>query len=76
MLFSVSGLKEVRKECEELNIQFHMLYGSGAEVMPDFIKKNKIGALVIDFMPLRNVMDYAEQLKKTLPKDVPLCQVR
>ena len=65
----------MRKECDELNIQFHMLYGSGADVMPDFIKKHEIGALVIDFMPLRNVMGYAEQLKKTLPKDVPLCQV-
>ena len=73
--FLFKGLKEVRKECEELNINFHMLYGSGAEVMPDFVKKNNIGALVIDFMPLRNVMAYAEQLKKTLPKDVPLCQV-
>lgn len=73
--FLLKGLREVRKECEELNIEFHMLYGSGAEVMPDFIKKNKIGALVIDFMPLRNVMNYAEQLKKTLPEDVPLCQV-
>ncbi|XP_034231046.1 deoxyribodipyrimidine photo-lyase [Thrips palmi] len=73
--FLLKGLREVRKECEELNIEFHMLYGSGAEVMPDFIKKNKIGALVIDFMPLRNVMNYADQLKKTLPKDVPLCQV-
>lgn len=65
----------MRKECEELNIQFHMLYGSGAEVMPDFVQKHNIGALVIDFMPLRNVMAYADQLKKTLPKDVPLCQV-
>lgn len=73
--FLLKGLREVRKECEELNIQFHMLYGSGADVMPDFIKKHKIGALVIDFMPVRTVMNYAEQLKKTLPKDVPLCQV-
>ncbi|KAK3914860.1 Deoxyribodipyrimidine photo-lyase [Frankliniella fusca] len=73
--FLLKGLKEVQNECKELNIEFHMLYGSGADVMPGFVEKNKIGALVIDFMPLRNVMAYADQLKKTLPKNVPLCQV-
>lgn len=73
--FLLKGLKEVRKECEELNIEFHMLYGCGADVMPGFVEKNKIGAVVIDFMPLRTVMEYADRLKSSLPKDVPLCQV-
>jgi len=65
----------VRKECEALNIEFHILYGSGADVMPDFIKKHKLGALVVDFMPVRKHQGWVEQLRKTLPSDIPLCQV-
>lgn len=69
------GLEEVEAECRSLDIEFHMLIGNGEEVLPSFIEKNKIGALVIDFMPLRDVLSWADTLKKSLSKDIPLCQV-
>lgn len=71
----ITGLEEVKLECESLNVEFHLLIGNGEEVLPGFVEENKIGAVVIDFMPLRECMNWAEQLKKTLPKDIPLCQV-
>ncbi|XP_054265708.1 deoxyribodipyrimidine photo-lyase [Macrosteles quadrilineatus] len=73
--FLLDGLKEVETECKSLNIEFHLLIGNGEEILPGFMEKNKLGALVLDFMPLRSVMSWADQLKKSLPKDVPLCQV-
>lgn len=62
-------------ECKSLNIEFHLLIGNGEEILPGFMEKNKLGALVLDFMPLRSVLSWADQLKKSLPKDMPLCQV-
>lgn len=49
--------------------------GSAAEVLPDWIKKHNMGALICDFCPLRGPMSWVESLKKELPKDVPLVQV-
>lgn len=71
-----SGLKEVQAECKSLDIEFHLLIGNGEEVLPGFVEKHKIGAVVVDFMPLRECLDWASQLKKSLPEGVPLCQVR
>ncbi|XP_075229488.1 deoxyribodipyrimidine photo-lyase-like isoform X2 [Lycorma delicatula] len=73
--FLLTSLKEAAAECKKLNIQFHMLVGDGELVLPPFIEKHKMGAVVIDFMPLKGPMSWAEQLKKTLPNEVPLCQV-
>lgn len=52
-----------------------MLIGDGELVLPSFVEKNKIGAVVIDFMPLKGPMSWADLLKNTLPKEVVLCQV-
>uniref|UniRef100_A0A1B6CB85 Photolyase/cryptochrome alpha/beta domain-containing protein n=1 Tax=Clastoptera arizonana TaxID=38151 RepID=A0A1B6CB85_9HEMI len=73
--FILKGLEEVAEECNNLNIEFHLLIGNGEDVLPSFIEDNKIGALVLDFFPLREPLNWAEMLKKTLPKDVSLCQV-
>ncbi|XP_039299515.1 deoxyribodipyrimidine photo-lyase, partial [Nilaparvata lugens] len=73
--FLLKGLEEVAEDCKKLNIQFNFLIGDGERVLPGFVEKNSIGAVVVDFMPLKGPMSWAEQLKKTLPKDVPLCQV-
>lgn len=74
-MVSIAGLEEVKLECESLNIEFHLLIGNGEEVLPEFVEENKIGAVVIDFMPLRECLEWSEKLKKTLATDIPLCQV-
>ncbi|XP_065203247.1 deoxyribodipyrimidine photo-lyase-like [Planococcus citri] len=73
--FIFKGLQESEIECKKLDIQFHFLIGCGADILPEFVEKNKLGAVVIDFCPLRLPQTWAEQLTKTLPKDVPLIQI-
>uniref|UniRef100_A0A8D9AKC5 Deoxyribodipyrimidine photo-lyase n=1 Tax=Cacopsylla melanoneura TaxID=428564 RepID=A0A8D9AKC5_9HEMI len=73
--FIFDGLKEVHEDCKKLNIEFHFIIGGAHEVLPQFVEKHKIGAVVIDFMPVREHMGWADTLKKDLPKDVPLIQI-
>ncbi|KAM6989979.1 CPD photolyase [Tautogolabrus adspersus] len=73
--FMLKGLKEVAKECKTLDIQFHLLHGSAGEVLPDFVSDRGLGAVVTDFCPLREQMQWLEDVKKRLPKDIPLLQV-
>lgn len=73
--FVLKGLKEVEKECKDLNIPFYMLHGEAKSVLPDFLKKYNIGGVVTDFNPLRENMKWVNDLKEALPSDVPLCQV-
>ncbi|KAI5721361.1 hypothetical protein M8J77_019720 [Diaphorina citri] len=73
--FIFDGLKEVHEDCKKLNIEFHFLIGGAHEILPQFVEKHKLGAVVIDFMPLREHMGWADTLKKDLPKDVPLIQI-
>lgn len=62
-------------ECKKLNIPFHLLEGSGAEALPQWVVKHNIGAVVCDFNPLRTPMGWLEGVKKKLEKNVPLIQV-
>lgn len=73
--FLVESLEEVSKDAEELNINFHLLLGEPNKVVLDLMKERKMGALVIDFFPLRVPMAWVEDLKRDLPQDVPICQV-
>uniref|UniRef100_UPI0037E797BD CPD photolyase n=1 Tax=Semicossyphus pulcher TaxID=241346 RepID=UPI0037E797BD len=73
--FMVKGLKEVSKECETLDIQFHLLRGSAGEVLPGFVSDRGMGAVVTDFSPLREPLQWLEDVKKKLPKDIPFIQV-
>ena len=68
-------MKEVSEECESLNINFHLLLGDGEELVTSFVEENSIGAVVVDFSPLRMPLSWIETLKTKLPKDVALCQV-
>lgn len=74
--FLLEGLAEVEKDCQALNINFHLLHGEPNTVVVDFVKKYKIGAVVSDFFPLRLPMFWVDDIKKKLPKDVAFCQVR
>ncbi|XP_022610500.1 deoxyribodipyrimidine photo-lyase-like [Seriola dumerili] len=73
--FMLKGLKEVAKECKALDIQFHLLHGSVGEVLPGFVSDRSLGAVVTDFSPLREPLQWLEDVKKRLPKDIPLIQV-
>lgn len=71
----IPGLEKVAAECKRLNISFHLLEGSGAEALPQWVVEHNIGAVVCDFNPLRTPMGWLEGVKKNLKRDVPLIQV-
>ncbi|XP_041804411.1 CPD photolyase isoform X1 [Chelmon rostratus] len=73
--FMLKGLEEVAKKCKSLNIQFHLLRGSAGDVIPGFVSDRSLGAVVTDFSPLREPLQWLEDVKKKLPKDIPLIQV-
>ncbi|XP_061654027.1 CPD photolyase isoform X3 [Phyllopteryx taeniolatus] len=73
--FMLKGLEEVEKECKSLDIQFHLLTGSAGKVLPGFVSNRGFGAVVTDFSPLREPLKWLDDVKKSLPDDVPLIQV-
>ncbi|XP_067008214.1 deoxyribodipyrimidine photo-lyase [Anabrus simplex] len=73
--FLLRGLEEVSEECKQLDIEFHLLIGEAVGVLPTFVEEHKMGAVVVDFSPLRTPMKWVEDVKKKLPSDVPFCQV-
>ncbi|XP_029309247.1 deoxyribodipyrimidine photo-lyase-like [Cottoperca gobio] len=73
--FMLKGLEEVAKECKVLDIQFHLLHGSAGDVLPGFVSDRGLGAVLTDFSPLREPLQWLEDVKKALPKDIPLIQV-
>lgn len=73
--FMLEGLKEVEKELNDLNIQFHLLIGLAKDQVPKFVIENKIGGLICDFSPLRTHKNWIEDLQKNLPQNVPFAQV-
>lgn len=73
--FMLKGLEEVAKECEQLNIQFHLLHGTPGKVLPGFVSDRSFGAVVTDFSPIREPLQWLEDVKKKLPKDIPFIQV-
>ncbi|XP_074544074.1 CPD photolyase [Halichoeres trimaculatus] len=73
--FMLKGLKEVAKECKKLDIQFHLLHGPPGDVLPGFVSDRGLGAVVTDFSPLREPLQWLKDVKKKLSKDIPLIQV-
>lgn len=73
--FLVKGLQEIEKECNSLNISFHLFHENGGIEVPQFVRKHSMGAVVIDFCPLRVPMGWVEQLKKDVPSDIPIIQI-
>lgn len=66
----------IKQECKTLDIQFHLLHGSAGQVLPGFVSDRSLGAVVTDFSPLREPLQCLEDVKKKLPKDIPLIQVK
>lgn len=73
--FMIDGLKEVQSDCENLNINFHLLKGQAGQQVPKFIKDHKMSALICDMSPLRIHRSWVDEVRKSLPVDVPLVQV-
>lgn len=73
--FMLKGLEGVAQECRDVNIQFHLLHGSAADVLPGFVSSHHVGAVVTDFSPLREPLQWLEDAKKNLPEDIPFIQV-
>lgn len=71
----ISGLQKVAEECNILDISFHLLDGSAPETLPQWVTDHNIGAVVCDFYPLRIYLNWLEETKKLIKKDVPLVQV-
>lgn len=66
----------IKQNCEALNIQFHLLHGSAGEAIPGFVCDRGLGAVVTDFSPLREQLQWLEDVEKKLPEDIPLIQVK
>lgn len=45
-------------------------------MLPGFVSDRVLGAVVTDFSPLREPLQWLEDIKKKLPKDIPLIQVK
>ncbi|XP_055837297.1 deoxyribodipyrimidine photo-lyase [Episyrphus balteatus] len=73
--YMLSGLEEVEKECRNLNINFHLLLGEAPKEIPKLVKQYNIGAVVCDFSPLRLPVKWVNEVKDSLPAEVPLTQV-
>ncbi|AIU41370.1 dna photolyase [Sucra jujuba nucleopolyhedrovirus] len=73
--FLLDGLKEVQKDCRRLNIEFVLLDGSGDLVLTPWVEAHNISAVVCDFNPLRNVLDWVNSVQGQLPDNVYFAQV-
>ena len=51
------------------------MIGLAKDTVPEFVTKHKIGGLVVDFCPLRTHTQWVNDVKKSLPEDVPMAQV-
>ncbi|XP_012272812.1 deoxyribodipyrimidine photo-lyase isoform X2 [Orussus abietinus] len=73
--FLLKGLNEVAIECNQLNINFHLLHGEPSLAIAEFISKYNIGGVVTDFSPLRLPIRWINDLKGMIPCEIPICQV-
>lgn len=73
--FMINGLEEVSEECHKLNINFHLLRGDAGEQIPKFVKEFEIGAVVVDFTPLRIGRGWIKDVMKKLDENIPFVQV-
>lgn len=73
--FMLKGLEEVASECQNLDIEFHLLLGKAEDVLPQFITEHEIGGLVTDFSPLQVPQQWLKDVKEAIPKNIPMCKV-
>ena len=65
--FMLEGLREVARECAELNISFHLAPGHPPDILtPAFLAAHELGLLVADFSPLRAHRAWLDTIVKNL----------
>ena len=65
--FMLEGLREVARECAELNISFHLAPGLPPDILtPAFLAAHDLGLLVADFSPLRAHRAWLDTIVKNL----------
>lgn len=72
--FMLNGLREVEKECRQLNIPFHLLTGLAENVLPKFVKTHHVGTIITDFSPLRVPQKWVENVGNKITQ-IPVVQV-
>jgi deoxyribodipyrimidine photo-lyase len=65
----------VAEECQELDIEFHLLLGEAKVALPEFVKKSMVGCVVTDMSPLRVPKSWVTSVQKALPEKVGFYQV-
>ncbi|XP_033299257.1 deoxyribodipyrimidine photo-lyase-like [Bombus bifarius] len=73
--FLLKGLMEIEEECKQLNLNFHLLHGEPNESILKFVKTYNMGAVIVDFYPLKLPMLWIDNVQKNLPEDVPIYQI-
>lgn len=74
--FMLRGLEEVAEEAKQLNISFHLLEGRVVDVLPEFVERRNIGAVITDFSPVRIIKQWTEELSARMAaKGVAVCQI-
>jgi len=71
--FMLKGLMQVKQEFDKRKIPFYILTGEPEKQITPFIKKNKIGALVTDFDPLKIKKKWKNQVNKKIK--IHFCEV-
>jgi deoxyribodipyrimidine photo-lyase len=71
--FMIKGLQELGKELQKKNIPFFLLTGAPEKVIPPFVRKHRVGAIVADFNPLRLTVKWKESVLRTT--DIPFYEV-
>lgn len=71
--FLFAGLKETEETLNALNINFYLLQGNANLVLTELIDKQSVGAIVVDYSPLKV---YRRRLNRVKEKvDIPIYQV-
>uniref|UniRef100_A0A1B0BVE5 Deoxyribodipyrimidine photo-lyase n=1 Tax=Glossina palpalis gambiensis TaxID=67801 RepID=A0A1B0BVE5_9MUSC len=73
--FMLTGLEEVAQECEDLNVNFHLLNGPAHQSLVEFLKEVDAATVVCDFSPLRLPLQWLEEIKEVLPTTIPFIQI-
>lgn len=71
--FMLKGLREVEGDLSGKGIQFFLLTGMPEKEIPGFVKKQKAGALVTDFCPLRVKRQWKDKVAREV--DIPFYEV-
>lgn len=71
--FMFEGLQSLEKELQKYKIPFFVFVNNPADAIIDYVKRNKVAAVVTDFSPLKIVRDWKEKVAQHI--DVPLYEV-